>query len=63
MRPFLTDLKGFDVVLGKLVSSSIHAVYGLLAVVPMMAMALLFGGVTGAEVSRTSLALGNTLFF
>ncbi|MBU6398938.1 MAG: ABC transporter permease [Verrucomicrobia bacterium] len=60
---FLTNLKGYDVVLGKLVSSSLHCAYGLLAVVPMLAMALLFGGVTAAEVARMILVLGNTLFF
>jgi ABC-type transport system involved in multi-copper enzyme maturation permease subunit len=59
---FLTDLKGYDVVLGKLVSSSIHAVYGLLAAVPMMSLTLLFGGVTAIEIGRVTLVLGNTLF-
>jgi ABC-type transport system involved in multi-copper enzyme maturation permease subunit len=59
---FLTDLKGYDVVFGKLVSSSLHAVYGLLAVVPMMSITLLFGGVTAGEIARTGLVLGNTLF-
>ena len=60
---FLTDLKGYDVVLGKLVSSSLHCAYGLLVVVPMLAMALLFGGVSLGEIGRTALVLANTLFF
>ena len=60
---FLTDLKGYDVVLGKLVSSSLHASYGLLAVVPMLALALLLGGVTLAQVGLVALVLLNTLFF
>ncbi|MCF7762753.1 MAG: ABC transporter permease [Verrucomicrobia bacterium] len=59
---FLTPLKGYDVILGKLVSCSVHAVFGLLAVVPMMALALLLGGLTLAEILRTALVLGNTLF-
>jgi ABC-type transport system involved in multi-copper enzyme maturation permease subunit len=59
---FLTPLKGYDVILGKLVSCSVHAVFGLLAVVPMMALALLLGGLTVAEILRTALVLGNTLF-
>ncbi|MDA1273751.1 MAG: ABC transporter permease subunit [Verrucomicrobia bacterium] len=59
---FLTPLKGYDVVFGKLVSSSIHAVFGLLAIVPMMALALLFGGLTAVEIFRTALVLANTLF-
>ncbi len=59
---FLTDLKGHDVVLGKLVSTSLHAIYGLLAVVPMLAVPLLMGGVTPGEFGRTALVLLVTLF-
>ena len=59
---FLTHLRGYDVVFGKLVSSSIHAVFGLLAVVPMMSLALLFGGLTAWEIARTAVVLANTLF-
>src|SRR5689334_15521984 len=33
---FLTDLKGYDVVLGKLVASSLHAFYGVLALMPVL---------------------------
>src|SRR3954453_16146058 len=40
---FLTDLKGYDVVIGKLVASSLNAFYGVLAVVPMLAIPLLMG--------------------
>jgi len=46
---FLTDLRGFDVVLGKFTASSIHAVYGLLAVFPILALPILMGGVTIGE--------------
>ena len=60
---FLTDLRGYDVVLGKLFSSSLVAVYGLLAAFPIVGMAFLLGGVTGAEFARTVLMLFNTLFF
>jgi ABC-type transport system involved in cytochrome c biogenesis permease component len=59
---FLTDLKGHDVVLGKLASTSLHAIYGLLAVVPMLAVPLLMGGVTPGEFGRTALVLLVTLF-
>ncbi|HTI69534.1 MAG TPA: ABC transporter permease subunit [Candidatus Limnocylindria bacterium] len=58
---FLTDLRGVDVALGKLVSSSIGAMYGLLAFQPIMAMALLLGGITGGEYARMSLVLVATL--
>jgi hypothetical protein len=59
---FLTDLKGHDVVLGKLASTSLNSFYGLLAVVPMLAVPLLMGGVTGGEFARTALVLLTTLF-
>ena len=54
---FLTDLKGHDVVLGKLVSTSLNSIYGLLAVVPMMGIPLLMGGITVGEFARTALVL------
>jgi hypothetical protein len=60
---FLTDLKGYDVVLGKFMAVSLNAFYGLLAVFPVLAMCLLAGGVSGAEFWRTCLALLNLLFF
>jgi ABC-type transport system involved in cytochrome c biogenesis permease component len=60
---FLTDLKGYDVVLGKLAATSLNALYGLLAVVPIMAIPLLLGGVTAAEFWRVVLCALNGLFF
>lgn len=59
---FLTDLKGYDVVLGKFTAVSLNAFYGLLAVFPVLALSLLAGGVTPGEFWRTCLALVNTLF-
>jgi ABC-type transport system involved in multi-copper enzyme maturation permease subunit len=60
---FLTDLRGYDVVLGKLLFNSLAAVYGLLAAFPVIGLAFLLGGVTGAEFWRLMLVLLNTLFF
>ncbi len=60
---FLTDLKGYDVVTGKLAASSLSAFYGLLATFPVMAIPLLLGGVAFAEFCRVVLVLLNTLFF
>jgi ABC-type transport system involved in multi-copper enzyme maturation permease subunit len=60
---FLTDLKGYDVVLGKFAASSLNAFYGLLALLPIMALPLLLGGVTGGQFFRVSLTLINALFF
>ena len=60
---FLTDLKGYDVVLGKFFASSLTSFYALLAMVPALAIPVLLGGVTGAEFWRLVLALINALFF
>jgi ABC-type transport system involved in multi-copper enzyme maturation permease subunit len=60
---FLTDLKGHDVVLGKLAATSLNACYGLLAVFPALVVPAMLGGVTGGEVARLMAALLNTLFF
>src|SRR5437016_3445446 len=60
---FLTDLKGYDVVLGKLAARSLHTFYGALAVVPMLGVPMLMGGVTLGEFGRMALVAVNTLFF
>jgi ABC-type transport system involved in cytochrome c biogenesis permease component len=59
---FLTDLRGYDVVLGKLAATSVNALYGLLAIFPVMAIPLLLGGVSVGEFWRMTLVLTNTLF-
>lgn len=60
---FLTDLRGYDVVGGKLFANSLNAFYGVLAVVPVLGVPLLMGGVTVGEFGRVALVLVNTLFF
>jgi len=60
---FLTDLRGYDVVVGKLFATSLHAVYGLMAVLPLLGIALLLGGLTGTEFWHMTLVLLNTIFF
>jgi ABC-type Na+ efflux pump permease subunit len=60
---FLTDLKGYDVVLGKLAATSINSVYALLAIVPVMSLPVQLGGVTATELWQAALVLLNTLFF
>ena len=60
---FLTDLRGYDVVLGKFISHSLQAFYGLLAAFPVLALTLLAGGVSGGEFWRMMLVFCNTLFF
>jgi len=60
---FLTDLKGYDVVFGKLAATSLNGFYAVLATVPILALPLLLGGVTGGEFGRMALVVVNTLFF
>lgn len=60
---FLTNLRGYDVVLGKLVANSLNGFYGLLAVIPIAGLALLMGGITGMQVFCVALVLVNTMFF
>ena len=59
---FLTDLKGYDVVLGKFIARSLNAFYGLLALLPIVAISLILGGLTGGEFWRMALVLLNLLF-
>jgi ABC-type transport system involved in multi-copper enzyme maturation permease subunit len=59
---FLTDLRGYDVALGKLLATSLRCFYALLAVLPILAITLLMGGVTGAQYWKATLALVNALF-
>jgi hypothetical protein len=58
---FLTDLRGHDVVLGKLLATSLRGFYAMLAVFPVLAVTMLMGGVTGAQFWKASLALVNAL--
>jgi ABC-type transport system involved in multi-copper enzyme maturation permease subunit len=60
---FLTDLKGYDVVFGKLAATSLSAFYAVLAILPMLAIPLLMGGISAGEVCRMALVTTNTLFF
>jgi ABC-type transport system involved in cytochrome c biogenesis permease component len=59
---FLTDLKGYDVVLGKLMATSVNAFYGLLAIFPVLAITLTMGGVTPGEFWRMVLVFLDALF-
>ena len=59
---FLTPLRGMDVVLGKLVATSLPGVYAMAAILPLLGLPVLLGGVTGTEMWQTTLLLLNTLF-
>jgi ABC-type transport system involved in multi-copper enzyme maturation permease subunit len=60
---FLTDLKGYDVVLGKLAANSLNGFYALLAIFPVLALPLLMGGITSGEFWRVVLVLIVTFLF
>lgn len=60
---FLTGLRPREIVLAKFAALSLNALYGLLALVPVIAIPLLLGGLTLADFSRVTLALLNALFF
>src|SRR5207244_6229372 len=46
---FLTDLKGYDVVFGKLAATSVNSIYALLAILPVISLPVQLGGVTRSE--------------
>jgi len=60
---FLTDLRGYDVVVGKLLATSLAVFYCVLAVLPVLALPLLMGGVGAGEFARLVGVIVNTLFF
>ena len=60
---FLTDLKGYDVVLGKLAATSLNGFYSMLAVLPVLAFSMLLGGVSNGEFWRMVLVLADTFLF
>lgn len=60
---FLTDLRSYDVVLGKWIAASLAGFYGLLAILPALGLPLLLGGVTPAEYARVALAIINAILF
>jgi ABC-type transport system involved in multi-copper enzyme maturation permease subunit len=60
---FLTDLKGTDVVLGKLGSTSLNGAFGTLALLPILTIAILCGGVTLLQIAGMAVILASTLFW
>lgn len=59
---FLTDLKGYDIVVGKLFSRSLSALFWVLAALPAPALAFVLGGVGFADYAKMMLVLLNVLF-
>jgi ABC-type transport system involved in multi-copper enzyme maturation permease subunit len=60
---FLTNLNSAEIITGKLCSTALASVYGLLAIFPMLALPLLMGGITFAHFARVVLGLLNGILF
>jgi len=60
---FLTDLRGHDIVLGKLAARALRAYFVLFAAFPVLSATVLLGGASGGEVERLILVFMVTLFF
>jgi ABC-type transport system involved in cytochrome c biogenesis permease component len=59
---FLTNLNGYDVILGKLAANSLHSFYSLISILPVLAIPwLLGGGLTGGDFWRMALVLLGSL--
>src|SRR5688572_18534779 len=60
---FLTNLKGYDIVAGKISTHAITTASGLLAALPVFFLPLLAGGVTWAETLRVLLSIAVSFVF
>jgi len=60
---FLTNLRGYDIVLGKLAANSLGTVYGVLSIIPALGIPILLGGTSAGQFTRVSVALLVMLFF
>jgi len=60
---FLTDLRGYDIVFGKLIGTLCRCTFALIAIFPVLGCTLLLGGVDPGEFWRTILCLLHALFF
>ncbi|MBL9172948.1 MAG: ABC transporter permease subunit [Verrucomicrobiales bacterium] len=58
---FLTSLRGREIVLGKLLSTSLRSGYAMLAILPVLGVSLTLGGVGAAGFWKTVVALGTVL--
>ncbi|MEI6343356.1 MAG: ABC transporter permease subunit [Verrucomicrobiota bacterium] len=58
---FLTDLTALDIIAGKLAATATRSVYGVIAVMPVLALPVMLGGVSGGQVARAALAILVTL--
>lgn len=60
---FLTDLKPIDIIGGKLFGIMVPLIQPVLAFLPVLAISVLLGGVTGGEILRAALSLSSVLLY
>lgn len=60
---FLTDLKEYEIILGKVGACSLSAFYALLAALPVLGISLLLGGLMFGELFRVGLVMVVSLFY
>jgi hypothetical protein len=58
---FLTDLRSYDVVLGKVAAASLNLVLDLASALPLIALPFLMGGLSLKQFGEVALALGSIL--
>jgi ABC-type Na+ efflux pump permease subunit len=58
---FLTDLKGYDVVLGKIAGAGLRGLYAMMATFPVLGLPIMMGGSSPGEFGRSALVLFLTL--
>src|SRR5438874_387779 len=54
---FLTRLRAYEIVFSKLAAAGLTALFSMLGALPAMALAVLWGGVTGGQIARTGISL------
>lgn len=59
---FLTNLRGYDVVTGKIAAGSLGTIYRVIAILPVMAIGFLMGGVEMDMYVRVVILCANTMF-
>lgn len=59
---FLTDLRGTDIIFGKLAASSLNLIYGLLGLLPLLAIPVMLGGISIETGLLATLSVLNLLF-
>lgn len=60
---FLTELKSFEIVLGKMVARSLRGFYGMIATLPILTFCILLGGIRGMDTLNMAILLIATMLY